>query len=48
MGGGLLARSLFEANAIDEVGFNIHPVLLDSGIPLFHEMSTNRSRVTGM
>ena len=39
MGGGLLARSLFEANVIDEVGFNIHPVLLGSGIPLFYEMS---------
>jgi len=23
---------------IDEIGFNIHPVLLGSGIPLFHEM----------
>lgn len=39
MGGGLLAKSLFEANLIDEVGVNIHPVLLGSGIPLFHEMS---------
>ena len=39
MGGGLLARSLFEANLIDEIGFNIHPVLLGSGIPLFHEMT---------
>lgn len=38
MGGGLLAKSLFEANLIDEIGFNIHPVLLGSGIPLFHEM----------
>ena len=38
MGGGLLARSLFEANLIDEIGFNIHPVLLGSGIPIFHEM----------
>jgi dihydrofolate reductase len=38
MGGGLLARSLFEADLIDEVGFNIHPVLLGSGIPIFHEM----------
>jgi dihydrofolate reductase len=38
MGGGLLARSLFEANLIDEIGFNIHPVLLGSGIPAFHEM----------
>jgi dihydrofolate reductase len=39
MGGGLLAKSLFEANLIDEIGFNIHPVLLGSGIPLFHEMN---------
>lgn len=39
MGGGLLAKSLFEANLIDEIGFNIHPVLLGSGIPLFHQMS---------
>jgi dihydrofolate reductase len=38
MGGGLLAKSLFEADLIDEIGFNIHPVLLGSGIPLFHEM----------
>jgi len=38
MGGGELARSLFEADLIDELGFNIHPVLLGSGIPLFHEM----------
>lgn len=39
MGGGLLAKSLFEAGLIDEIGFNIHPVLLGSGIPLFHEMT---------
>ncbi len=39
MGGGLLAKSLLEANLIDELGFNIHPVLLGSGIPLFHEMN---------
>ncbi len=38
MGGGDLARALFEADLIDEIGFNIHPVLLGSGIPLFHEM----------
>ena len=38
MGGGLLGKSLFEADLIDEVGLNIHPVLLGSGIPLFHEM----------
>jgi dihydrofolate reductase len=38
MGGGDLARSLLEAGLIDEIGFNIHPVLLGQGIPLFHEL----------
>ncbi|MDT4896792.1 MAG: hypothetical protein QOH25_1869 [Acidobacteriota bacterium] len=38
MGGGEFAKSLFEAKLIDEIGFNIHPVLLGQGIPLFHEM----------
>jgi dihydrofolate reductase len=35
MGGGILARSLFEAGVIDEVGLNVHPILLGAGIPLF-------------
>ena len=39
MGGGDFAKTLFEADLIDEIGFNIHPVLLGSGIPLFHEMN---------
>ena len=39
MGGGELARSLFEAGLIDEIGFNIHPVILGSGVPLFHPMN---------
>jgi len=39
MGGGEVARDLFEADLVDEVGLNIHPVLLGSGIPLFHGMS---------
>lgn len=39
MGGGDLARSLFEADLIDEIGLNIHPVLIGSGVPLFHGMS---------
>src|SRR5262245_51115933 len=38
MGGGVLGKSLLEAKVIDEIGFNIHPVLLGSGIPLFHPM----------
>lgn len=38
MGGGDFAKTLFEAGLIDEIGFNIHPVLLGSGIPLFYEM----------
>ena len=38
MGGGELGRTLFEAGVIDEIGFNIHPVLLGSGVPLFHGM----------
>jgi dihydrofolate reductase len=39
MGGGELARPLFEAGLIDEIGFNIHPVLLGAGIPLFYPMN---------
>jgi dihydrofolate reductase len=38
MGGGQFAKTLFEAGLIDEIGFNIHPVLLGSGIPLFYGM----------
>jgi len=37
MGGGVLTASLFEAGVIDEVGFNIHPILLGNGIPSFHK-----------
>lgn len=39
MGGSLIGKSLFEAGLIDELGVNIHPVLLGSGIPLFGEMN---------
>lgn len=34
-GGGDFARSLFEADVIDEVGLNVHPVLLGAGVPVF-------------
>jgi len=37
-GGGELARSLFEADLIDEVVLNVQPVILGSGVPLFYEM----------
>ena len=37
MGGGELAQSLLEAGVIDEVGLNVHPVLLGSGVPLFRD-----------
>lgn len=39
MGGGDFARTLLEAGLIDEIGFNIHPVLLGTGVPLFSEMN---------
>ena len=39
MGGGELAQPLFEAGLIDEVGVNIHPVLLGGGLPLFHPLT---------
>ena len=39
MGGGELAHPLFEAGLIDRVGFNIHPVLLGSGVPAFRQMT---------
>jgi dihydrofolate reductase len=35
MGGGELGASLLNADLIDEVGVNIHPVLLGTGVPLF-------------
>ncbi|HEU4479033.1 MAG TPA: dihydrofolate reductase, partial [Pyrinomonadaceae bacterium] len=38
IGGGELARSLLQARLIDQIGVNIQPVLLGSGVPLFYEM----------
>jgi len=39
MGGGDFARTLLEADLVDEIGFNVHPVLLGDGIPAFHTMA---------
>ncbi|HEY7474292.1 MAG TPA: dihydrofolate reductase family protein, partial [Vicinamibacterales bacterium] len=35
MGGGELASALFDADLVDEVGLNIHPIVLGAGIPMF-------------
>lgn len=35
MSGGNLAASLLQAGVIDEIGLNIHPVLLGAGVPAF-------------
>jgi dihydrofolate reductase len=35
LGGGEIAQALFDADLIDEIGLNVHPVLLGSGVPLF-------------
>lgn len=45
MGGGELARSLLDAGVIDEVGLNVHPVLLGAGIRMFADGGT-RTRLT--
>jgi dihydrofolate reductase len=37
-GGGELAKTLFEADLIDEVVLNVQPVILGSGVPLFYRM----------
>jgi len=39
MSGGSLAKPLLEAGVVDEIGFNIHPVLLGAGAPLFYPMN---------
>jgi dihydrofolate reductase len=37
MGGGELAQSLLAAGVIDEIGLNVHPILLGSGVPFFRD-----------
>jgi len=45
MGGGELAQSLFTAGVIDEVGLNVHPILLGSGVPFFRDAGRRISLV---
>ena len=37
MSGGDLASSLLRAGVVDEVGFNIHPILLGAGVPALRD-----------
>ncbi len=37
MGGGELAHSFIAAGLVDEIGLNIHPILLGSGVPVFRD-----------
>lgn len=39
MGGGELASALIEGGVVDEIGLNVHPILLGSGIPFFRPMA---------
>jgi dihydrofolate reductase len=38
MGGGELGAALIEAGLVDEIGLNVHPLLLGGGTPLFRPM----------
>jgi dihydrofolate reductase len=38
MGGGQLGHTLLAGGVVDEIGVNIHPVLLGGGVPLFHSL----------
>ncbi|HEV7659918.1 MAG TPA: dihydrofolate reductase family protein [Allosphingosinicella sp.] len=39
MGGGELASALIEGGVVDEIGLNVHPLLLGAGIPFFRPMA---------
>jgi dihydrofolate reductase len=39
MGGGALGSVLIEGGVVDELGLNVHPILLGGGIPLFRPMA---------
>ncbi|MEA3029625.1 MAG: hypothetical protein QOG13_950 [Sphingomonadales bacterium] len=39
MGGGELGSVLIEGGLVDEIGLNVHPVLLGAGVPFFRPMA---------
>jgi dihydrofolate reductase len=39
MGGGALGSALIEGGVVDEIGVNVHPILLGAGIPLFRPIA---------
>jgi len=39
MGGGELGTTLIEGGVVDEIGLNVHPLLLGEGTPLFRPMN---------
>lgn len=39
LGGGELGSALIEGGVVDEIGINVHPLLLGSGVPFFREMA---------
>ncbi|HVQ09828.1 MAG TPA: dihydrofolate reductase family protein [Allosphingosinicella sp.] len=39
LGGGELASALIEGGVVDEIGLNVHPLLLGGGIPFFRPMA---------
>ena len=40
MGGGELAAALIAGGVVDEIGLNVHPVLLGGGVPMFADIGT--------
>jgi dihydrofolate reductase len=39
MGGGELGSTLIEGGVVDEIGINLHPLLLGQGVPLFRPLA---------
>jgi dihydrofolate reductase len=40
MSGGTLGSALIDAGVVDEIGFNVHPVILGGGVPAFRGAGT--------